>query len=76
MARGKSGRIVLEVDPALKRELYLALEHQQQTLKEWFTTHAHQFLSEQVQPSLFVAQPNSLYDTKKKKKKNKATKSS
>lgn len=69
MARGKSGRIVLEVDPSLKRELYLALEHEQQTLKGWFTAHAQQFLNEQTQPSLFVAQPKSLYDTKKKQAK-------
>lgn len=69
MARGKSGRIVLEVDPSLKRELYLALEHEQQTLKEWFMVHVQQFLSEQVQPSLFVAQPTSLYDAKKKRTK-------
>jgi len=72
MARGKSGRIVLEVDPAFKRDLYLALERQQQTLKDWFTAHVQQFLNEQVQPSLFVAQPPAPYDIKKKKK-NKAS---
>lgn len=71
MARGKSGRIVLEVDPSFKRELYLALEHEQQTLKEWFTAHAQQFLSEHQQPSLFVAQPTSLYAAKKKQPKAK-----
>ena len=70
MARGKSGRIVLEVDPSLKRELYLALEHEQQTLKAWFTTNAQHFLSEQMQPSLFVAQPTGFYDAKKKQTKS------
>lgn len=40
MARGKSGRIVLEVDPKTKRMLYLALEQNQTTLKDWFLENA------------------------------------
>ena len=40
MARGKSGRIVLEIDPDLKRRLYSALESQQQTMKDWFVKEA------------------------------------
>ena len=33
LARGKSGRIVLEIDPALKRQLYLKLGQDDVTLK-------------------------------------------
>lgn len=40
MARGKSGRVVLEIDPELKQQLYLALEQRQQTMKEWFVAEA------------------------------------
>jgi hypothetical protein len=69
MSRGKSGRIVIEVDPALKRELYLALEYDQKTLKEWFTFHVQQFLSDQAQPSLFVSDPTGSYDLTKKRPK-------
>lgn len=44
MARGKSGRIVLEIDPEMKRELYLTLEKNQQTMKEWFVKEANNLI--------------------------------
>ncbi len=46
MAKGDSGRIVLEIDPELKKDLYavLALEHL--TLKEWFILNAESHISE------------------------------
>jgi len=44
MARGKSGRIVIEIDPKLKRELYLKLEEKQRTLKEWFVAEANEIV--------------------------------
>lgn len=44
MARGKSGRIVLEVDPSIKRRLYLALEQNQITLKDWFLETANSYI--------------------------------
>lgn len=40
MARGGSGRIVLEVDPELKRAIYRSLDQRGQTLKNWFTEAA------------------------------------
>lgn len=52
MARSSSGRLVIEVDPELKAELYAALERNQLTLKEWFVTQADQFLYENVQLAL------------------------
>jgi len=67
MARGKSGRIVLEVDPYLKRNLYLSLETNQKTLKEWFIEAAESYISNNKQMKLFAAERKAEYkaDTKK-----------
>ncbi len=53
MARGKSGRIVLEIDPILKKNLYLALEKNEKTLREWFISEVEKFILNQQQPELF-----------------------
>ena len=53
MARGKSGRVVLEIDPDLKKTLYSVLESDQKTMKEWFVAEAEQLIYEHKQPSLF-----------------------
>lgn len=53
MARGKSGRIVLEISPQIKRNLYLALEKNQITLKDWFVEAACSYISSNLQ-SLFL----------------------
>ena len=53
MARGKSGRVVLEIDPELKRQLYVALELKQKTMKEWFVSEAESFICDHNQASLF-----------------------
>lgn len=57
MPVGDSGRIVLEVEPDLKRRLYsaLALDHHL-TLKDWFVARAREYLQAQQQPSLFTDQ--------------------
>lgn len=52
MPVGSSGRIVIEIDPELKQELYGALSEQGLNLKQWFLDNAHQFLDEQQQPTL------------------------
>lgn len=36
MAIGDSGRIVLEIDPDIKKRLYASLALDQMSLKEWF----------------------------------------
>lgn len=54
MARGKSGRIVLEIDPEIKRKLYLSLEKDQMTLKEWFLDSAENFITNKNQTDLFT----------------------
>jgi hypothetical protein len=53
MARGDSGRIVIEVEPETKRQLYAALDLTGSTLKEWFVKRAADFSAETTQPSLF-----------------------
>lgn len=40
MAIGRSGRIVLQVDPELKKKLYSILAMESITLKDWFTLKA------------------------------------
>ncbi len=51
MARGKSGRLVLEVDPELKRSLYFELEKEQKTLKDWFVSEAKNFIRKSSSPN-------------------------
>jgi len=51
MARGKSGRVVLEIDPELKRQLYASLENRQETMKEWFIREAEGLIYGDKQPN-------------------------
>ena len=53
MAVGKSGRIVLEVEPELKQRLYSALALENRTLKEWFILTANDHIRSVQQPSIF-----------------------
>jgi hypothetical protein len=53
MARGGSGRVVIEVDPSLKHELYSALATSGSTLKDWFVRQATSYCAALNQPSLF-----------------------
>jgi hypothetical protein len=53
MAIGESGRIVLEIEPNLKRKLYSALALENKTLKEWFIALAIEHIQAQQQPQLF-----------------------
>lgn len=53
MSRGESGRIVIEVDPALKRRLYKTLALSGSTLKDWFVQAADRFCDDAVQRDLF-----------------------
>lgn len=66
MSRGNSGRIVIEVDPSIKDNLYIALAKRKLTLKDWFLLQCSQFLYETTsQPSLFgniAAEPQHFYD--------------
>jgi hypothetical protein len=52
MPKGESGRVVIEIEPALKRRLYSALAIDNSTLKQWFVDAAQQYVAEHEQPSL------------------------
>ena len=52
MSVGTSGRVVVEIDPALKRELYALLSLEGLTLKDWFVKQANSFLADTGQLSL------------------------
>jgi hypothetical protein len=52
MQKGPSGRIVVDVDPQFKRELYSALAVHGSTLKEWFIRIGKDFCEEAHQPKL------------------------
>lgn len=49
MAIGPSGRIVVEIDPALKRDLYEALRADHLSLRDWFLTQAQTYLDSRRQ---------------------------
>jgi len=62
MARGQSGRIVIEINPEVKRRLYAALALSGSTLKDWFVREAEQFSDESWQPSLYKTPASSASD--------------
>ena len=53
MAKGNSGRVVVEVEPALKRQLYAALALSGSTLKDWFVKSAERYCDATTQSDLF-----------------------
>lgn len=58
MPRSSSGRILIEVEPELKNDLYDALKGQNLTVKDWFIGQAQEAVSAHIQPSLFVEESN------------------
>jgi hypothetical protein len=52
MARGPSGRLVIEVDPSLKRDLHSALAADGSSLKDWFLKRVAEYFAERHQPVL------------------------
>lgn len=52
MPVGPSGRIVVEIDPETKEELYSALRAEGLTLKEWFLSNVEEYLSQRGQLNL------------------------
>lgn len=61
MSRGPSGRVVVEIDAELKRELYAELTREGRTLKDWFVASAVAYVSSRRQPALFAAEPEASY---------------
>ncbi len=48
MAIGKSGRVVIEINPEIKEQLHKAVKLQGKTLKEWFEEKVKQDFPEIV----------------------------
>lgn len=57
MAKGSSGRIVVEIDPETKLRLYSALGKQGLTLKSWFLYSAEHYINEEAQLNLDLQAP-------------------
>lgn len=52
MAVGKSGKIVIELDPEFKRRLYSALAAEGLTMRVWVLKNAEKFIAAQSQLEL------------------------
>ena len=52
MSIGKSGRVVIEMESELKRELHTVLCKEGTNLKMWFLEHVDQLLAEKGQQNL------------------------
>lgn len=57
MARGVSGRIVIEINPETKQELYEQLMINNVSLKSWFLENVESFLKGKQQLTLSLATP-------------------
>ena len=52
MARGKSGKIVVEIDPDLKAEIYRTLELKGLNMKAWIQEEGRRLIATTRQPEL------------------------
>lgn len=50
MARGPSGRLVVDFDPLLKREFHAALAADGTNFKEWLRVRVQDYLDNRLQP--------------------------
>ena len=53
VARGQSGRIVIEIDPEVKQRLHSALVLEGQTLKDWFLARVEEYIRSPGQLRLY-----------------------
>ena len=67
LARGSSGRIVLEVQQNIKNNLYVALAKNQTTLKDWFLETASSYIKNNlISDNLRIAENKEEYLIDKK----------
>lgn len=59
MARGTSGRVVIEINPEIKQELYEQLDKENSNLKAWFLAHVDDFLRGKQQLTLGLTHTSS-----------------
>ena len=55
-ARIMCGRILIEIEPELKEELYDALQKEGVNLKSWFLDNVQDYLSDRSQLKLFLTE--------------------
>ena len=48
MSKGDSGRVVIEIEPDLKRRLYSTLAMDSSTLKDWFIQCAESYVKDKT----------------------------
>jgi len=67
MAKGTSGRIVIEVEPDFKEELYTVLGKEGMNMKNWFIANAEFFMKSRSQMSLGfgVEEEQPVYNSRK-----------
>lgn len=58
MARGESGRVVVEVEPDLKSALYVALAADNTTLRAWFIREAGRYIERMGVVARVAAEPS------------------
>lgn len=46
MPKGDSGRVVVELDPSLKRRLYSLLAMENKTLKDWMVERVERYVAD------------------------------
>jgi len=54
VAKGSSGRLVIEIDPLIKKELYERLGEKGLNMREWFLINANAYLKQNKQGSLLI----------------------
>ena len=58
MSIGQSGRIVVEIDPELKKQLYSVLAMEGTSLKEWFLSNVTTYVNEKKTPTSYRSNIN------------------
>tara|TARA_B110000902_G_scaffold227470_1_gene266822 strand:+ start:512 stop:703 length:192 start_codon:yes stop_codon:yes gene_type:complete len=54
VAKGSSGRLVIEIDPSIKKELYEKLGEKGLNMREWFLINANAYLKQNKQSALLI----------------------
>jgi len=54
VAKGSSGRLVIEIDPSIKKELYERLGEKGLNMREWFLINANAYLKQNKKSSLLI----------------------
>lgn len=59
MAHGTSGRVVIDLDPTFKQELYYTLKQKGMNMRAWFLAEAQKLCDEHKHPPLAISDSRS-----------------